>query len=148
MHRRLVGWRVAQGPPILECSSHDGRCGRISLSATTFPAALDDLISQYLPAVPMDPFDDRLLRYVRDAGLYTLYSVGDNLVDDGGDADPEPETGLPKDLVEVGPMGPPRWKRMLVAAAPWVRAQAGEAIDLLQQWRDALQANARDDTIR
>lgn len=39
--------------------------------------------SGLLPAVPIDPFDNRPLRYLPDRGL--LYSVGRNATDDGGE---------------------------------------------------------------
>ena len=40
---------------------------------------------EFLAAVPLDPVDGQPLRYRRDAdGTFTLYSVGENGVDDGG----------------------------------------------------------------
>jgi len=46
------------------------------------PAKLADLIPQYLPAVPLDPFDGQPLRYDAKQGL--VYSVGASLKDNGG----------------------------------------------------------------
>jgi hypothetical protein len=46
------------------------------------PIKLDDLVPQYLPAVPLDPFDDKPLRYDASRGL--VYSVGTSLKDSGG----------------------------------------------------------------
>jgi len=47
-----------------------------------FPDRLDALVPDELEAVPLDPFDGRPFRY--DAKRRIVYSVGKNLVDDGG----------------------------------------------------------------
>ena len=47
-----------------------------------FPERLDALVPGELEAVPLDPFDGRPFRY--DAKRRIVYSVGKNLVDDGG----------------------------------------------------------------
>ncbi|MEL6105180.1 MAG: hypothetical protein AAFU85_04055 [Planctomycetota bacterium] len=52
----------------------------------TLPATLSELVPQYLPEIPLDPFtmDKSELQYKRvDAG-FVVYSVGLNGVDDGG----------------------------------------------------------------
>jgi hypothetical protein len=51
-----------------------------------YPASLEALLGEYVDATPLDPFSDRPLRYFRKPGEddYVLYSVGTNLVDDGG----------------------------------------------------------------
>lgn len=62
----------------------------------TFPERLDALVPDELEAIPLDPFDGKPFRY--DARQGIVYSVGKNLVDDGGSAmllkgsasDPEP----------------------------------------------------------
>jgi len=46
------------------------------------PAKLDTLVPQYLPALPMDPFDGKLLRY--DSAKAIVYSVGTSLKNNGG----------------------------------------------------------------
>jgi hypothetical protein len=62
--------------------------------------ALADLVPEYLPEVPLDPFTGGQLHVKRDDGLVTVYSVGRNGEDDGGDLarDPEhrtrPDTGV------------------------------------------------------
>ncbi len=50
------------------------------------PETLDELVPEYLPAVPQDPFFDgvRPIGYLPNAELPVLYSVGFNGVDDGG----------------------------------------------------------------
>jgi hypothetical protein len=49
------------------------------------PASLEQTAPEFLTAVPSDPFDGKPLRYFRvgDDG-YTLYSIGSNGIDDGG----------------------------------------------------------------
>jgi len=46
------------------------------------PGALDALVPEYINAVPIDDFDGRPLRYDRNQRI--IYSVGENLEDDGG----------------------------------------------------------------
>jgi hypothetical protein len=49
------------------------------------PERLEELVSEFLPAVPVDPADGQPLRYRADsAGGFTLYSVGEDGADDGG----------------------------------------------------------------
>ncbi|MHC4092328.1 MAG: hypothetical protein ACYSVY_18995, partial [Planctomycetota bacterium] len=46
---------------------------------------VDELVPQYLEAIPSDPYVGRPLCYRRqDSGDYLLYSVGPNEIDDGG----------------------------------------------------------------
>lgn len=46
------------------------------------PSSLERLVPEFLPAIPLDDFDGRPLRYLPETGL--VYSVGKDLVDDGG----------------------------------------------------------------
>lgn len=55
------------------------------------PERLGDLVPDYLPAVPEDPFDGRPFRYIQgrtppswQGAYWGVYSVGTNFVDDGG----------------------------------------------------------------
>ena len=57
---------------------------RIRLAHGELPEKLDELVPEFLPAVPADPFDGRPLRYRRLAKGYVIYSVGDDGHDDGG----------------------------------------------------------------
>jgi len=54
--------------------------------AGQFPTRLDDLVPDYLPAVPIDPFspDHHPLRYVPDSPNPYIYSVGEDATDDRG----------------------------------------------------------------
>jgi len=51
------------------------------------PRSLDELVPEYLPTIPVDPFDleGRSLRYRVIQDRFTLYSVGVDGVDDGGE---------------------------------------------------------------
>jgi len=57
---------------------------RYRLAAGKIPDKLEDLVPDYLDAVPKDPFDGNDLRYKKlDAG-FVVYSIGEDLIDDGG----------------------------------------------------------------
>jgi hypothetical protein len=61
---------------------------RYRLAAGKLPDALTDLVPVYLDAVPRDPFDGNDLRYKRlDVG-FVVYSIGEDLIDDGGKEKP------------------------------------------------------------
>jgi len=62
------------------------------------PERLDVLVPACIDAVPRDGFDGDPFRYDREEGI--IYSVGENLVDDGG-------TGRPDDQEEGRPVPPP-----------------------------------------
>ncbi|MCG3122453.1 MAG: hypothetical protein GIKADHBN_00841 [Phycisphaerales bacterium] len=58
-----------------------------------YPPALESLSPEYLPKVPVDPFDGRPLRYVPASatGGPVLYSIGADATDDGGVLPPTEE---------------------------------------------------------
>jgi hypothetical protein len=53
-------------------------------AAGYWPGELQDLVPQYLPNLPGDPFARRPLVYRRQADGFRLYSVGPDALDDGG----------------------------------------------------------------
>ena len=55
---------------------------RFELGKGRLPAALDELVPQYLSSVPLDPFDGAPMRW--NAAKQIVYSVGSDLDDDGG----------------------------------------------------------------
>jgi len=57
---------------------------RFRLAHGKLPEKLDDLVPQFLPEIPSDPFDDKPLRYVKRERGYMIYSVGENRKDEGG----------------------------------------------------------------
>jgi hypothetical protein len=54
-----------------------------------YPAKLADLVPTYLKVVPEDLFAGGSLTYKRVGDGYSLYSVGENMADDGGEEDGE-----------------------------------------------------------
>lgn len=84
-------------PPVHGSVTRQAECFariRISTMATAIerfrlvhgqlPDNLNELVPQFLSAVPVDPFDGALLRYHRLAKGYVIYSVGIDGHDDGG----------------------------------------------------------------
>jgi hypothetical protein len=64
---------------------------RYELRQGRAPATLAALIPEFLPAAPRDFMDGQLLRYqLHGDGSFSLYSIGEDTVDNGGD--PLPET--------------------------------------------------------
>jgi len=60
---------------------------RSQLARGAFPAALDDLVPEFLPSIPHDFMNGKPLHYrLLSDGGFLLYSVGDDGRDDGGDA--------------------------------------------------------------
>ncbi|MCY3021579.1 MAG: hypothetical protein NTW87_21400, partial [Planctomycetota bacterium] len=59
-----------------------------------FPAKLEGLVPDYLAEVPLDPYDEQPLRFRPTASAVTVYSIGEDLVDDGGAT--ESDTGTEK----------------------------------------------------
>jgi hypothetical protein len=57
---------------------------RYRLAAGKLPDDLTDLVPAYLDAVPKDPFDGNELRYKRLEVGFVVYSIGEDLSDDGG----------------------------------------------------------------
>jgi hypothetical protein len=57
--------------------------------AGPYPDTLEQLVPRFISELPTDPFDGQPLRYRREAmDRFTLYSIGVNGVDDGGDPTP------------------------------------------------------------
>jgi len=59
---------------------------RHRLARGTYPATLAELVPDYLTVVPHDIMDGQPLRYRMEDGKFTLYSIGANGTDDGGQA--------------------------------------------------------------
>lgn len=57
--------------------------------AGALPGALQDLVPQYLDAVPLDPVTGQALLFKKQAGAYSIYSVGTDKQDNGGDLNSE-----------------------------------------------------------
>ncbi len=65
------------------------------LSHGYYPDALSDLAPDFLPEIPLDPFDGKPLRYVKSDDRVLVYSIGEDLRDDGGSAEPDTYGDLP-----------------------------------------------------
>jgi hypothetical protein len=62
---------------------------RYQLRHGRFPAHLGDITPEFASATPLDPADGKPLRYrLNSDGTYTLYSVGEDQKDDGGNPAP------------------------------------------------------------
>jgi hypothetical protein len=61
---------------------------RYRLVHASLPETLDQLVADYLVAVPTDPFDGAPLRYQRFDRGFLVYSVGEDGKDDGGNPEP------------------------------------------------------------
>jgi hypothetical protein len=75
------------------------RAARVGLAAEryrlghgAFPERIEQLVPEYLSEVPEDPFDGEPLRYVITEEGVVIYSIGEDLVDDGGQVVHDPET--------------------------------------------------------
>ena len=67
--------------------------------AGQLPASLFELVPDYLPAVPADPYDDQPLRYRKLPRGYVVYSIGPDFTDDGGkEQSAERKEGEPYDI--------------------------------------------------
>ena len=67
--------------------------------AGALPDTLSDLVPDYIDAVPIDPFDGNELRYGKREAGFIIYSVGEDLSDDGGKEKPKKRRG----------QSPPNW---------------------------------------
>jgi hypothetical protein len=66
---------------------------RYHLRYDQYPAALAELTREFLSAVPLDLMDGQPLRYRRNPdGSFTLYSIGDDFIDNGGTTQPAAQT--------------------------------------------------------
>ena len=57
---------------------------RYRLTEGHLPQSLDNLVPTYMQVVPKDPFDGRNLRYRKLETGFVVYSVGEDLTDEGG----------------------------------------------------------------
>jgi len=76
--------RVAEAQAGHELARTALAAARYRAKTGQWPARLADLVPDYLPEVPVDPFDGKPLRMATKDGRIVLYSVGRNGKDDGG----------------------------------------------------------------
>ncbi|MDD3925506.1 MAG: hypothetical protein PHT33_02490 [bacterium] len=73
------------------------RCYRLRYGA--YPMQLKQLVPACLPELPLDPFTGREYVYRRQKRGFVLYSLGEDLKDDGGQDEPTKPGRLPPDIV-------------------------------------------------
>jgi hypothetical protein len=73
--RRLVELRLLSAELFLQAFRQEHQ---------SLPDSLDQLVPEYLPSVPTDPYDGKPLRYRTTDQGYELYSAGEDGIDDGG----------------------------------------------------------------
>ena len=84
-------------PNLARMLQFDTRCTAHALAAQTalaveryrlaeghLPESLENLVPAYMEVVPKDPFDGRRLRYFTRENGFVVYSIGDDLTDNGG----------------------------------------------------------------
>ena len=82
----------------LRCASAGLACERYRLARGTWPSSLDDLVPGFIPRVPIDPFDGKPLRLRRASDGLTIYSVGEDGRDDGGQTEAVPRSSAGNDV--------------------------------------------------
>ncbi|MBN2312616.1 MAG: hypothetical protein JXM79_01725 [Sedimentisphaerales bacterium] len=66
---------------------------RYRLANGTLPDTLSQLVPEYLDSIPKDPFDSNELRYKKREIGFVIYSIGEDLSDDGGTERPQKRRG-------------------------------------------------------
>ena len=72
-------------------------CRAFEEQMSRLPNTLDELVPAFLLSVPRDPFDGQPFRYAAERRV--VYSIGENLTDDGGTDGRKQGRRRPKDLV-------------------------------------------------
>jgi len=86
---------MARGAAMSHAADAAIACERYRRRYGKLPQSLEEVVPDFLPEVPTDPFDGEPLRYLVAEDGYLVYSVGPDGTDHGGQGD---ETGQP-DLV-------------------------------------------------
>jgi hypothetical protein len=63
-----------------------------------FPESLEELVPDYLVAIPIDPFDGQTLRIKPTEQGIVIYSIDENLFDDGGEVTVTPQNNRTADV--------------------------------------------------
>ncbi len=69
---------------VLSCAVTAVATERFRLTHGRWPQNLDELTPLYLKSLPLDPFSGQPLLLVREGSMLIIYSVGEDLTDDGG----------------------------------------------------------------
>ncbi|MCH7813001.1 MAG: hypothetical protein IID40_03170 [Planctomycetes bacterium] len=84
---QLHGKRLA----LLDCAHTAVAVERYRLRHDRWPDSLSALVPEFLEQAPIDPFDEQPLRYTRTPDGVTVYSIGPDGVDDGGNVTQDPK---------------------------------------------------------
>ncbi len=93
-----MAWAFQRAKAELCCAATALATERYRLAKGRWPERLDELVPDYLPAVPGDPFDGKPLRLRRMDDGIMIYSIGTDGVDNGGNLDRKNETAPGVDL--------------------------------------------------
>jgi hypothetical protein len=83
----MLADRFDNGHAIFRCSAAALAAERYRRAHGDWPQSLDQLVPDYLAAVPTDPFSGNPLLFIRRANGVIVYSVGEDGKDDGGAVD-------------------------------------------------------------
>lgn len=87
----------ARGVASHRCTAVAIALARYYLDHGAYPTTLQSLVPTYLTAIPLDPFDGVPLRCKPASDAATIYSIGIDRNDDGGDVNQSGD-GHPKDI--------------------------------------------------
>ena len=96
IYRIAVAWVRSRAS--LRCASAAVGCERYRLARGTWPSDLNELVPEFLPGPPIDPFDGQALRFRRENEQVVIYSVGPDRRDDGGRAEAVSQGSDARDL--------------------------------------------------
>ncbi|MCK4999361.1 MAG: hypothetical protein KAS23_07495 [Anaerohalosphaera sp.] len=68
----------------LKCAKTALAIERYRRKHQTIPNSLEALVPHFITEVPRDPFDNKPLRYIKLDNGFTIYSIGDDGIDNGG----------------------------------------------------------------
>ena len=57
---------------------------RYRLKHESLPDSLEQLVPEYMKELPRDPFDNEILRYIKHDAGYSVYTIGEDCIDNGG----------------------------------------------------------------
>src|ERR1700744_1040275 len=102
---------------------------RFQLKHGEFPMQLSELVPEFVATVPTDAVDGRPLRYRRNPdGTFALYSIGENMTDDGGNPNSISNLNARNDWMDTGKMD-------------WVWPQPATPAEVEKYYKDRAERN-------
>lgn len=68
----------------LRCAETALAIERYRLQYQSLPQSLEQLVPEFMAQLPREPFDNEVLRYIRHDVGYTVYTIGEDGIDNGG----------------------------------------------------------------